>query len=142
MVNWHGMKMIRDKKEFNRFLKYWAGGGLYFWIGYAVFATCYSGLHWGWLPAKILADVIGWTANYIVQRFWAFSDRVTLGEMKHAERYVLIETIGFILDYLIIWGLKLNGVSPYIGFFLSAGFFTIWSYFWYKYWVFPAKESE
>lgn len=120
-----------------RFAKYLVGGSAYFWIGYGVFALGYSVLGWSWLAAKILADAIGWTANYLVQRFWAFSDRASLGEMQHAGRYIFIESVGFVLDYLIIWGLQAIGITPYIGFFLSAGFFTVWSYFWYKYWVFP-----
>ena len=128
---------IARKKQLQRFLKYWAGGGVYFWLGYAVFAIFYSGLHWNWLPAKIMADAIGWSANYVIQRFWAFADQIHLSEMQHAGRYIFIESIGFVLDYLIIWGLKSIGITPYIGFFISSGFFTIWSYLWYNYWVFP-----
>ncbi len=130
-----------SNKELDRFVKYMAGGGLYFWLGYAVFAVGYSVLHWSWLPAKIMADVIGWSSNYVVQRFWAFSDRAKLGEMVHAGRYIFIESIGFVIDYLIIWGLTSIGITPYIGFFISAGFFTVWSYFWYKYWVFPEQTK-
>ena len=132
----------KRQKWATQFMKYMAGGSLYFWVGYAVFAICYSGLHWNWLPSKILADAIGWSLNYIVQRFWAFKDQVHLTEMQHAGRYLFIESIGFVLDYLIIWGLKSIGVTPYIGFFLSAGFFTVWSYFWYKYWVFPETKGK
>lgn len=135
-------KKLTGHKEMDRFLKYMLGGGIYFWLGYAVFAVGYSGLHWGWFPSKILADVIGWTSNYLVQRFWAFSDRINLSEMQHAGRYIFIESIGFVIDYLIIWGLKSIGITPYIGFFISAGFFTVWSYLWYKYWVFPEKKKE
>jgi putative flippase GtrA len=136
------MSRLLENKEVKRFTKYWLGGGIYFWLGYAVFATCYSVFHWGWLPAKILADIIGWTSNYFVQRFWAFSDRAHLSEMQHAGRYIFIESIGFVMDYLIIWGLKSIGITPYIGFFISSGFFTIWSWFWYKYWVFPDKLKK
>lgn len=126
-----------------QFAKYWAGGGLYFWSGYAVFAALYSGLHWSWLPAKIGADAVGWTLNYVVQRYWAFAGTgKRLSEMQHVGRYLFIETIGFILDYLIIWGLKAVGVTPYLGFFISAGFFTVWSYLWYKYWVFPEDHHS
>jgi putative flippase GtrA len=125
----------------SRFAKYMAGGSLYFWVGYGVFAICYSVFKWGWLPSKIAADAIGWTLNYLVQRFWAFSDRAHLSEMQHAGRYLFIESIGFVLDYLIIWGLRSIGVTPYIGFFISAGFFTAWSFLWYKYWVFPEQRS-
>ena len=135
-------KFKLSRAEALRFAKYMAGGGAYFWIGYGVFALCYSGLHWAWLPAKIAADIIGWTANYLIQRFWAFSDRAHLSEMRHAGRYIFIESVGFVLDYLIIWGLNSMGVTPYVGFFLSAGFFTVWSYFWYKYWVFPETKGK
>lgn len=115
---------------------------LYFWTGYAVFALCYSVLKWNWFWAKVAADIVGWSLNYLVQRYWAFSgpDRVPLSEMKHLRRYIFIETIGFILDYLIIYGLKEIGITPYIGFFIAAAFFTVWSYYWYKYWVFPQAK--
>lgn len=120
-----------------QFAKYMAGGGLYFWSGYAVFVACYSGLKWSWLPAKIAADVIGWTLNYFVQRYWAFAGpQRRLSEMQHVGRYATIVTIGFILDYLIIAGLYAIGVTPYIGFFIAAGFFTVWNFLWYKHWVF------
>ena len=121
-----------------QFAKYMAGGSLYFWSGYAIFAICYSGFHYSWLPSKIAADIVGWTLNYLVQRYWAFApEGKHLSEMQHLGRYVFIETIGFGLDYAIIGGLNYIGISPYIGFFISSGFFTVWSFFWYKYWVFP-----
>lgn len=129
------------REDAERFAKYMAGGSLYFWVGYAVFAICYSLLKWDWLPSKILADAVGWSLNYAVQRLWAFSDRAHLSEMQHAGRYVFIESVGFALDYLIIWGLNGVGITPYIGFFVSAGFFSIWSWLWYKYWVFPEKKT-
>lgn len=125
-----------------QFSKYLAGGSLYFWVGYGVFALCYSGLHWAWFPAKILSDAIGWTLNYLVQRLWAFADQVHLSEIRHMGRYAAIESVGFVIDYLMIWGLKSIGISPYIGFFISGAFFTVWSFLWYKYWVFPETGGK
>lgn len=125
-----------------QFAKYIAGGTLYFWVAYGVFALCYSGLHWPWLPAKLVGDVAGWPLNYLAQRFWAFKQQVHLSEMQHAARYVFIEGVGFAIDYLMIWGLKAVGVTPYIGLFISAGFFTVWSFVWYKYWVFPETGGK
>ncbi len=131
------------RKSIIQFGKYMAGGSLYFWSGYAIFALGYSVLHLWWLWAKIAADAIGWTLNYLVQRYWAFAgNRRKLSEMQHAGRYIFIEIIGFILDYLIIAGLNAIGITPYIGLFVSAAFFTAWSYLWYKYWVFPEEKSS
>jgi putative flippase GtrA len=129
-------------KSLIQFGKYMAGGSLYFWGGFGIFAICYSALGWDWFPSKILADAVGWTLNYVVQRFWAFGEQHHLREIEHIYRYLFIESIGFVLDYLIIWGLKSLGVTPYIGFFISAGFFTVWSWLWYKYWVFPDKTPS
>lgn len=135
------LKKISKHPDFKRFWKYWLGGGVYFWVGYFVFAICYGFFKLEWFPAKVIADVVGWTTNYAIQRFWAFSDQIHLSEMRHAGRYITIESVGFVLDYLIIWGLKSIGISPFIGFFVAAGFFTVWSWLWYKYWVFPVKRK-
>ncbi len=132
-----------NSRAFNQFLKYMAGGSLYFWSGYAIFALCYSVFHWWWFWAKVVADVVGWSLNYIVQRYWAFSEsHRRLSEIQHIGRYIFIESVGFVLDYAIIGALNHVGITPYIGFFISAGFFSVWSFLWYKYWVFPSKTPK
>jgi putative flippase GtrA len=167
IIRWLFRNSPRRQQLATQFAKYMAGGSLYFWCGYAIFAICYSGLRWYWLWAKMAADAIGWSLNYLVQRYWAFAAAVSgsvsdssaiapdtkpdtatsharprLSEIQHLGRYLFIESIGFILDYAIIAGLRLLGVTPYIGFFISAAFFTIWSYLCYKYWVFPEIRSK
>jgi putative flippase GtrA len=126
-----------------QFSKYIVGGTMYFWVGYGVFALCYSVFHWNWLPAKGLSDFIGWTLNYFVQRYWAFAgEHLKLNEMQHVGRYVTIEVIGFIIDYLLI-GIPVHfGITPYIGFLISGVFFTVWSFLWYRYWVFPEAKPD
>lgn len=120
--------------------KYMVGGAIYFWSAYAVFAVLYSGYDWGWFPAKVCSDIVGWSLNYFVQRHWTFKEQAHFSEMEHAGRYVFIEAVGFVLDYGIIGGLKAIGISPYIGFFISSLFFSVWSWLWYKHWVFPEKK--
>jgi putative flippase GtrA len=125
-----------------QFLEYMVGGTVYFWSGYLVFALCYSGLHWNWVWAKIAADIIGWTLNYFVQRYWAFANKgLKNHEARTLRRYSFITVANLGLDYLIIWSLQQVGVSPYIGFFISAGFFTVWNYLWYRFWVFYNKRN-
>jgi len=137
------VKRSINRKTTIQFLEYMVGGTTYFWSGYAVFALCYSGLGWDWLPAKMMADVVGWTLNYLIQRYWAFNSK----QLAHHEgrilgRYGLISLFNLLLDYLIIAGLKAMGVSPYLGFFISAGFFTIWNYAWYRFWVFMGNAKK
>lgn len=117
--------------------EYLIGGGVYFWLGLGIFAFCYSWLGWNFWVSKILADVIGWTLNYLIQRYWAFFDRrLKKHEGRVRARYILINVLDFGLDYLIIAGFRLLGFTPYLGFFVSAAFTTVWDYLWYRYWVF------
>ncbi len=123
-----------------QFVEYLIGGTSYFWSGYAVFAVFYSGLGWNWFPAKMLADVAGWSVNYIIQRYWAFNKpQLAKHEGITAGKYILLTACNLVLDYLIIWMLDHIGISPYAGFFVSAIFFTGWNYLWYRFWVFSAK---
>lgn len=131
----------KQKTFLARFLAYMVGGTLYFWVGYALFAVAYSVFGWNWFWAKVFGDVVGRAVNYVVQRYWAFNDTAQ-GEARHVGRYTIITVVSIALDYAIVGGLKLLGLSPYIGQLVSAGFFTIWNYLWYKYWVFPEKMSS
>jgi putative flippase GtrA len=128
-----------------QFIKYFVGGSTYLWSGYIVFSLGYGVLHWAWWPAKILADAIGWTLNYLAQRYWVFSKPA----MAHrngtiAKKYIILTICNFGIDYLIVGSLKAVGISPYIGLFVSAGFFTVWNYLWYRLWVFldQTKRKE
>jgi putative flippase GtrA len=130
------------RRRLIQFAEYMVGGASYFWSGYAVFALCYSGLHWSWFPAKMLADAVGWTLNYVIQRYWAFKNpALDQHETATITRYGVVTAVNFGLDYAIIWGLNHIGISPYIGFFISAAFFTVWNYIWYRFWVFYGKRS-
>lgn len=125
-----------------QFLRYMVGGGVYFWSGYVVFAICYSGFGWDWLWAKVLADLIGWNFNFFIQRYWAFADPLLKGKtIQISGRYIAITALNFLIDYLMIWGLKSLGVTPYIGFFVTSGFFTAWNYFWFRFWVFDPNQK-
>ena len=139
-------KKVRFKKPSKQnvlqFILFNFGGTAFFVIGYAVFAFLYGVHDWAWWTAKIVADSIGWTANYIIQRYLAFKNeskgqknKVLLG------KFLLVSFANVPIDYAIVGGLRLVGVSPFIGLCVSSRFFTVWKYLWYKFWVFK-KPSE
>lgn len=126
-----------------QFLKYNVGGIVYFVSGYIVFAICYSLLGLVWWQAKLFGDLAGLSFNYILQRYWAF----TSGELERHEgrnrgRYSLWSAGNLALDYVIIGGLRALGITPYIGMFAAAGFFTVWNYIGYRFWVFKAGYNK
>lgn len=133
-------KIKQNKREVTRITEYLISGGVYFWTGYLAFFAFDKGLHWTLWWAKITADIVGWIANYGLQRFWVFNNpKLSKHRIEVTSRYIIITLVDFLLDYIIVKGLKTIGISPYIGQFASAGFFTVWNYVWYKFWVFPAK---
>lgn len=123
-----------------QFVKYSISGGAYFWSGYLMFFVADKGLHWTLWWAKLSANIVGWVVNYSLQRYWTFNNPEL---KKHATqvtgRYLFITLVDFVLDYLIVAGLKKAGLTPYLGQFVSAGFFSVWNYLWYRFWVFPEK---
>lgn len=140
-INKQRIKSI--KLEINRLIMYSITGGAWFWSGYAMFAVCDQvlGLSLWW--AKLVANITGITVNFVLERTWVFRDH-----RKHkrltvvTERYFFLTLANFVIDYLIIRILKDNfGLSPYIGQFISAGFFYGWNYLWFKYWVFGGEHK-
>lgn len=118
------------------------GGGAFFVIGYGVFSLFYGVASWPWWLAKITGDITGWLANYLIQRWLVFRvESQTQTERRILAKFSIISVANVPLDYAIVGGLKLVGVSPFLGLWLSSLFFTVWKYVWYKHWVFRSKHS-
>lgn len=132
------------RSEIWRLFTYSVTGGAWFWSGYLTFALCYSEFGWTLWWAKLTANLVGITVNFILERTWVFNrgrrnKRLTIV----TERYFFLTCINFVIDYFIVLVLRDQfGVSPYIGQFVSAGFFYVWNYLWYRYWVFPVAGKS
>jgi putative flippase GtrA len=130
--------------EAKRFTKYMLGGGLQFWSGYAVFAACDVFFHVPFWPNKILAYAVGASFQFLIERYWAFHYK-NMGARRlrtSAERFYGLMAVNFVLDLAIVGGLRAAGLTPYIGQFVSAGFFTFWNYSLFKLWVFKSGRRR
>ncbi len=136
-------KKTNQRRELVRIFEYMVSGGAYFWAGYLVFALGDKlfGLNLFW--AKLLANIVGWLVNYGLQRYWVFNNKTLAKHQTQVTgRYAFITIVDFGLDYLIVAGLQSFGLTPYLGQFVSSGFFTVWNYLWYRFWVFPEKFAK
>ena len=132
---------LRQSRLLIQFAEYMVGGGVYFWGGLAVFALCFEVFHWNWFVAKVLADIFGWSANFLIQRYWAFYNSKLQGHDRRVIfRYILVNGIDLIFDYFIVAAFIYNHITPYAGFVVSAAFTTVWDYFWYRFWVFKGES--
>lgn len=138
-------KLPKNKQEFVQLIQYSITGGAWFWSGYLMFALCDQvfGLSLFW--AKLIANLFGLTVNFVLERVWVFDDhkrrikRLTIV----TERYIFITIANLFIDYLIVRILRDSfGITPYIGQFISAGFFWGWNYLWYRYWVFATNTKK
>jgi putative flippase GtrA len=132
-----------NKKLSIQFIQYMISGGAYFWVGYLIFAFTWSGLGWSLWWAKLASNIVGWTVNFLMQRFWVFNNKGLKGHQTQVTgRYAIITLVDFVLDYCIVAGLRNLGLTPYLGQFVSSGFFTVWNFIWYRYWVFPSNFKK
>lgn len=140
------MKKLKKKytKEITRFLKYMVGGNVQFWSGYAAFAILWSIVGWNFWWAKSLAYFIGVSANFVLERFWVFKQKKISQRQIEASagKFYSLMLLNFLIDLGIVGGLYEIGITPYIGQFISAGFFTVWNYLLFKFWVFTKQRSK
>jgi putative flippase GtrA len=133
----------KNRKVVVQFVEYMISGGVYFWVGYGILNYLYYAAHWSLWWATLVSNVIGWTANFILQRFWVFNNKSLKGNQTQVtSRYIIITLVDFVLNYFILYGLKTVGITPAIGQFISSAFFTVWNWVWYKYWVFPDNMKK
>jgi|SRR3989344_2339129 len=133
----------KQRKEITRIAEYMISGGVYFWSGYAAFFICDKVFHLNLWWAKLASNIFGWTMNYVLQRYWVFKNpKLAQHKTEVTTRYAIITLVDFLIDYLIVAALKGVGITPYVGTFISSGFFTVWNYLWYKFWVFPERFTE
>jgi putative flippase GtrA len=135
------MKKIkrRTRKELTRIGEYLVSGGVWFWSGYLVliYLDDIVGLFW----ANFAGNAVGITLNFLLERFWVFRTKRPATVMVAAWRYIIYTAFNaFLLNYLILQGLRNEGIEPEIGQFIAAGFFTFWNYIWYRAWVFRGRE--
>lgn len=133
------MKKLRksQKRELVRVGEYLISGGAFFWSGYGVLILMREVMGLSLLLSTIVSYTIGWTVNYVLQRYWVFSNpKLKKQNLQVTGRYLFISFVNLIINYLILNSLENIGISVYIGQFVSAGFFTVWNYVIYKFWVF------
>lgn len=134
-----------NQKSLSRQLtEYMVAGGAFFWSGYVAFAVLDGIFGLPLFIAKQASNLIGLTINYILEDRWVFKHKKARVpyDKRRTYRYIIITIVNFGVDYLIVASLKEEGITPYVGQFASAAFFTIWNFVWYKYWVFAHHPSK
>lgn len=122
--------------------EYMITGGVWFWSGYVIIVGLddYIGLFW----ANVLGNGVGLTLNFFLERYWVFKTKHQAKIGITTRRYIGYTVINaFLLNFAILYGLReYAGIGPEIGQFIASGFFSVWNYVWYKYWVFAGIHEH
>lgn len=120
------------------FIKLQLAGNVLFWGTYAGYFLLHELAHWEYLHSLVTASIVAHFLFFIVDKEWVFEDETDRRKTStEALRFVIFMGLNFFINLGIITGLQeYFGISPYIGQFISAFFFTIWSFIGLKYWVF------
>jgi len=136
----------KQRKELVCIAEYMVSCGAYFWSGYGLylifdyFYALDKNHPRNLFIANLICNIVGWVVNYVLQRYWVFTNKsLKKHQTEVTSRYLIITVADWFIDFIILRGLQMIGIDPKIGKFISSGFFTVWNYLWYKYWVFPEK---
>lgn len=127
--------------ELKRIVEYFISGGIWFWSGYILIVTLddHIGLFW----ANAVGNTVGFTLNFLLERYWVFKTKKPAKLGVATRRYIVYTALNaLLLNYLILFVLEKNGIDPKYGQFIASAFFTVWNYFWYKHYVFKGMETH
>lgn len=137
----------KGKPELQRIFEYFVSGGVWFWSGYVLIVALDGPLGELWgektglFVANFIGNAVGITLNFLLERYWVFKTKKPAKLAIVAKKYIVYTALNaFLLNYLILLGLKNVGIEPEIGQFIASGFFTVWNYIWYKLYVFKGME--
>lgn len=135
--------MEQIKKQFTfqnliQFIKLQLAGNILFWGTYLGYFVLDKWALWPHMAALVTASLVAHSLFFIANKEWVFSSdtgqQKTMGE---AIRFAIFMGLNFFINIGIITGLDVFfGITPYVGQFIAALFFTVWTWLGLKYWVF------
>jgi putative flippase GtrA len=140
----------KQKNKVVHFAEYLLAGGAQFWVGYFWLLIADGGLHWSLWWSKLSANLIGLSISFVLQRNFTFSHTKTDSKLTNVTaKYFVVMGMDFVIDYFIVqYTLGLSALFSLsrptalsLGQFISAGFFTVWNYFWFRWWVFTEVST-
>jgi putative flippase GtrA len=143
--------MEKIKRQFTfsnliQFVKLQLAGNILFWGTYIGFFLLHEIALWPEFAALATASIIAHILFFIADSEWVFDEkgqrRKTPGELI---RFIIFMGINYFINLGIIAGLShYFAITPYIGQFVAALFFTFWTFIGLKYWVFrkPRVKSR
>lgn len=141
------MAKKKTKNKFHlliEFLKLQVAGNILFWVTYVAYALFDYGARIPYPVSFVMATIAGNIVFFLVDRHWIYNARN--GRRKSSRevvRFIIFMAANFFINILIVhWLHQLLHISPYVGQFIAAAFFTVWTFFGLHFWVFHPDHTR
>lgn len=120
------------------FIKLQLSANILFWVTMIGLFILNELFKWPQLAALATASIIAHILFFIVNKEWVFDDKTGKRKTSHeVGRFIIFMGVNYFINLGIVTTLhEYFSISPYLGQFIAAIFFTIWNFVGLKYWVF------
>ena len=129
--------------RFSQFVRFCSAGGVGVLLYYSILYTATELVGKWYMVSAVMASVVNWTANFVLQKVWTFKNKETKDIFKQAFSYakmaVMLSAANLVLLYALVefmgfWYLAAQAVVTVI--------LTLVSYFVTKGIFIPARRSD
>jgi putative flippase GtrA len=122
-------------------------GVINLFVDIGLFNALHFGVGLGPLTAKVISTTVATTSAYFLNRHWSFSHRARTGLAREYTLFFVLNGIALVMGLLVIgatrYGFGLTDkVSLNVANLIGIGIGTVFRFWSYKRWVFPAHDES
>jgi putative flippase GtrA len=122
-------------------------GVINLFVDIGLFNALHFGVGLGPLTAKVISTTVATTSAYFLNRHWSFSHRARTGLAREYTLFFVLNGIALVMGLLVIgatrYGFGLTDkVSLNVANLIGIGLGTVFRFWSYKRWVFPAHDES
>lgn len=121
-------------------VRYLVVGGGAFLIDVGLLALLHDVFGVALVIATPTAFLLSFAVTFVLQRTFTFSSDA--GMASSALKYTSLVAFNTLATTGIVAGIAALGLPWVVGKIVAVGSTTVWNYFAYRYWIFPARPSE
>lgn len=121
-------------------VRYLVVGGGAFLIDVGLLALLHDLWGLSLVVATPAAFLLSFAVTYLLQRTFTFSSDA--GVASSAVKYTALVAFNTVATTGIVAGVAALGLPWIVGKVVAVGSTTVWNYFLYRYWIFPARKAE
>ncbi len=126
------------------FIKVQIAGNILFWVTYGSYFIFDSIARIPYPVSFVMASITGNIVFFLVDRHWIYNAKN--GKRKSSReifRFIIFMVVNFFLNLFIVESLNDRlEITPYIGQFISAAFFSVWTFLGLHFWVFQPEYTR